>query len=155
MKEDIESTLRAIEEDYNTCFRLIRRIYEYLDQFGIKEFNRYSQYKWSLDRDKTKGYSYVCVRYGSSLKKKCMIRRRSDMENADLYKWVEHKDFIKEALDEAYQYVQEKVNAVKNKIEDLRTIVEDYEEKLDDISKDYDEKKATRKVLRDEDFAQD
>ena len=149
MKEDIESTLKSIEEDYNTCFRMIRRIYDYLDKFGVKEFNRYSQYKWSFDRDKTKGYNYVCIRYGSSLKKKCTIKRRSQMETADLYAWVDQKELIQDALDEAYEYIEAKVSAVKSKIEGLKEIVEEYEGKLDAISKEYDEEiKVARKVLR-------
>ena len=149
-KEDIETSLRIIEEDYITCFRMIRRIYDYLDRFGLKEFNKYSKYKWSYDRDKTKAYNYVCIRYGSSLKQKCVIKRISHVENADLYRWIDQKDLIQEALDEAYQHIYTKVSTVKEKIENLKEIVEEYEEKLNDMSREYDEMTETRKVLRGE-----
>ena len=147
-KEDIETNLRIIEEDYLTCFRMIRRIYDYLDRFGLKDFNRYSKFKWTYDQDKSKAYNYVCIRQGSSLKQKCVIKRLSHVENADLYRWIEHKDMIQEALDEAYEYIYTKITTVKDKLENLKEIVEDYEEKLDDMTRDYEDSKIARKVLR-------
>jgi hypothetical protein len=151
-KEDIDSALRTIDEDYIICFKMIRKMYDYLETFGLKDFNKYSKYKWSYDRDKGKGYSYVCIRFGSSLSRKCLVKRRAYIEDADLHKWVEHKDLIKEALEEAYQYISEKVNAVKKKIEDLKGFMEEYKGKLDDISNDYDEAKLAGKELRWEEF---
>jgi hypothetical protein len=151
-KEDIDSALKVIDEDYIICFKMIRKIFEYLETFGLKEFNKYSKYKWTYDRDRNKGYSYVCIRYGSSLSRKCLVKRRAYIEDADLHKWVEHKELIKEALEEAYQYIYTKVNAVKNKIEDLKGFMDEYKEKLDDISNDYDEAKLAGKVLRWEEF---
>jgi hypothetical protein len=151
-KEDIDSALKVIDEDYIICFKMIRKIFDYLETFGLKEFNKYSKYKWSYDRDKSKGYSYVCIRFGSSLSRKCLVKRRAYIEDADLHKWVEHKELIKEALEEAYQYIYTKVNAVKNKIEDLKGFMEEYKEKLDDISNDYDEAKTAGKELRWEEF---
>jgi hypothetical protein len=151
-KEDIESALRIIDEDYVICFKMIRKIYDYLETFGLKDFNRHSKYKWSYDRDKSKGYSYVCIRYGSSLTRKCLVKRRAYIEDADLYKWVGNKDLIQEAMDEAYQYIYTKVNAVKSKIEDLKSIAEDYKGKLDDLSGDYEEAKLAGKELRGEPF---
>jgi hypothetical protein len=149
-KEDIESAIRAIDEDYITCFKMIRKIFDYLETFGLKEFNKYSQYKWSFDRDRSKGYSYVCIRYGSSLSKKCLVKRRAYIEDADLYKWVVHKDLIQEAVDEAYQYIYTKVKAVKKKMEGLKGSMEEYAEKLDDLSPDYEEAaKLAAKELRD------
>ena len=139
MKEDIESALQVIEEDYNVCFKLIRKIYDYLETFGVKEFNQYSTYKWSFDRDKTRKYSYLCIRSGSSLNRKCMVKRRPYLEDADLYKWVEQKDLIEEALDEAYQYIHKKVTDVKSKIEEMKETVEDYAEKLEDVTREYEE----------------
>jgi hypothetical protein len=153
-REDIEDALKTIDEDYILCFKMIRKIYDYLETLGVKEFNKYSKYKWSYDRDKNKGYNYVCIRYGSSLAKKCLVKRRAYVEDADLYRWVQHKDLIQEALDEADQYVYTKVNAVKNKMEGLRTVMEDYGEKLDDISKDYEEAQLAKKELRDENTAE-
>jgi len=149
MYEDIESALKIIEEDYITCFRMVRKIFDYLEKFGLKEFNKYSKYKWNYDRDKNKEYSYVCIRHGNSLAKKCLIKRRSYLDTADLYRWIDQKNLIQEALEEAYQYICEKVNEVKGKIENLKEIVGEYEEKLGDISKDYEETRQARKVLRD------
>jgi hypothetical protein len=145
-KEDIDAALRIIDEDYVECFKMIRKIFDYLETFGLKDFNRHSKYKWSFDRDKSKGYSYVCIRYGSSLSKKCLVKRRAWVEDADLYKWVKHKDLIQEALDEAYQYICTRVNIVKNKIEDLKGIAKDYKEKLDGITKDYEEQLAEKEL---------
>ena len=145
MKEDIDSALLVIEEDYKVCFKLIRRMYDYLVTFGVKEFHQYSKYKWSYDRDKSKNYSYLCIRFGNSLKRKCMVKRRPYMEDADLYKWVEYNDFIKDALDEAYQYIHKKVNNVKEKIEEMKETAEEYEGKLEDLTKDFDEIKPADK----------
>ena len=151
-KEDIENALQIIDDDYITCFKMIRRIFDYLETFGLKDFNRHSKYKWSFDKDKGKGFSYVCIRYGSSLTKKCLVKRRAYIEDADLYKWVGNKDLIREAMDEAYQYIYTKVNTVKSKIDDLKEIAEDYKRKLDNLSDDYEEAKIAGKVLRGEPF---
>jgi hypothetical protein len=145
---DIEKALRIIDEDYIICFKMIRKVYDYLETIGLKEFNKYSQYKWSYDKDKNKGYSYVCIRYGSSLSRKCLVKRRALVEDADLHRWVEHKDLIREAMDEAYQYIFAKVNAVKNKMEEMKGFMDDYQEKLDDLTKDFDETALARKELR-------
>jgi len=145
-KIDIETALRAIDEDYIKCFKVIREIYDYLETFGVKDFNRHSKYKWSFDRDRSKGCSYVCIRYGSSLTKKCLVKRRAYIEDADLYKWVGNKELIREALDEAYQYIYIKVNAVKRKIEDMKGIAEDYKEKLDNLSGDSEERLASKEI---------
>jgi hypothetical protein len=145
-KDDIESALRLIDEDYIKCFKVIREIYDYLETFGLKDFNRHSKYKWSFDRDKGKGCSYVCIRYGSSLTKKCLVKRRAYIEDADLYKWVGNKELIREALDEAYQYIYLKVNIVKKKIEDMKGIAEDYKEKLDNLSGDSEERLASKEI---------
>jgi len=153
IKEDIETSIHVIEEDYNTCFRMIRRIYDYLDRFGLKEFNKYSKYKWNYDRDRSREYSYVCIRYGNSLIKKCLIKKRSHVDTADLYRWIESKELIQEALDEAYEYISEKTNTAKRKMEELKGIMEGYGEKFDDITNEYDEAKQARKVLREELFA--
>ena len=147
MREQDDSVLFNIEEDYRICLRIIGRYFEYLETCGLKEFNRYSKYKWSYDRDKEKRHSYVCIRYGSSMAKKCLIKRRAYIENEDLYKWVENKELIKEALDEAYRYIEKKINTVKSKIEAMRAIVEDYEDKLDEIFEDYDQSTIASKKL--------
>jgi hypothetical protein len=145
-KIDIETALRAIDEDYIKCFKVIREIYDYLETFGLKDFNRHSKYKWSFDRDKGKGCSYVCIRYGSSLTKKCLVKRRAYIEDSDLYKWVGNKELIREALDEAYQYIYIKVHAVKKKIEDMKDIAEDYKEKLDNLSGDEEARFASKEL---------
>jgi len=148
---DIESAIKTIDEDYIKCFKVIRQVFDYLETFGLKDFNRHSKYKWSYDRDKSKRFNYVCIRYGSSLSKKCLVKRRAYIEDSDLYKWVGNKDLIQEALDEAYQYIYMKVSAVKDKIEDMKEIAEGYQEKLDNLSGDYEERLAS-KELRGEPF---
>jgi hypothetical protein len=148
-KIDIESALKAIDDDYIKCFKVIREVFDYLETFGLKDFNRHSKYKWSYDRDKSKRYNYVCIRYGSSLSKKCLVKRRAYIEDSDLYKWVGNKDLIQEALDEAYQYIYMKVTSVKDKIEDMKEIAEDYRDKLNNLSED---EKLTSKEIRGEPF---
>ena len=151
MKEHIDSAMLAIEEDYKVCLRIIGRYYDYLDTCGLKEFNKYSKYRWSLDRDnKANGYSYVCIRYGNSLLKKCLVKKRPYIEKDDLYKWVENKELVQEALDEAYQFIITKINTVKGKIEAMKEAAENYEEKLEDISEDYEKMKVASKNLGEE-----
>ena len=147
MKEPIDRALLTIEEDYKVCLRIIGRYFDYLETCGLKEFNKYSKYKWSFDRDKSDGYSYVCIRYGSSLMKKALVKKRAHIETDDLYKWVENKELIQEALDEAYQFIIEKINNAKTKIEAMKEVAENYEEKLNNISEDYDLVKAASKKL--------
>ena len=153
MKEHIDAALQTIEEDYKVCLRIIGRYYDYLNTCGLKEFNKYSKYKWSYDRDRSNGYSYVCIQYRSSLMKKCLVKKRAYIENEDLYNWVENKDLIQESLDEAYQYIINKVNIVKSKIEDMKEIAENYEEKLEDLSEDFDKVKFASKRLGEEEFS--
>ena len=155
MKENdyIDNALYTIEEDYKICLRIIGRYFDYLETCGLKMFNKYSKYKWSYDRDRSNGYSYVCIRYGSSLMRKCLVKRRAYIESEDLYRWAENKDLIQEALDEAYQYIVKKINAVKRKIESMKTIAETYEEKLEDLLEGYEEVKSAGKRLGDADFS--
>ena len=74
------------------------------------------------------------------------MKRRAYIEDADLYKWVGNKELIREALDEAYQYIYLKVTAVKKKIEDMKGIAEDYQEKLDNLSGDSEERLASKEI---------
>jgi hypothetical protein len=150
MKEHIDSAMLSIEEDYKVCLRIIGRYYDYLDTCGLKEFNKFSKYRWSFDRDKANGYSYVCIRYGNSLLKKCLVKKRPYIEKDDLYKWVENKELVQEALDEAYQFIITKINTVKGKIEAIKEAAENYEEKLEDISLDYEKMKVANKKLGEE-----
>ena len=152
MKKDIEGALRIIEEDYNKCFRVLRKAYEHLHTLGLEDFNKFSKYKWSFDRDKGDKFSYICIRYGSSLSKRCLVKRRPYVEDAELYKWVEQKDMLEEALDEAYQYIFAKISDVKSKMEELKKIAESYEQKLDDVSTIIDEVNITSKLLKKEDI---
>ena len=147
MSELIDKALDAIEDDYKICLQIIGKYFDYLDTCGLKEFNKYSNYKWSYDRDKSNGYSYVCIRYGNSLEKKCLVKKRPYIENEDLYKWVENKDLIHDALDEAYQYIVKKINTVKINIEAMREAAEKFEEKLEGLFDYYDDEKITYKRL--------
>ena len=79
--------------------------------------------------------------------KKCLVKKRAYIDEEDLYRWVENKDLIEEALDEAYQYIITKINIVKNHIEDMKDIAEDYEEKLNELSDDFEEVKTANKKL--------
>ena len=79
--------------------------------------------------------------------RKCLVKRRAFIEPDDLYKWVENKDLVQEALDEAYQYIGSKIKNAKIKIEAMKEIAENYEEKLGDISVDYEKVKIARKRL--------
>ena len=152
MKDTIDSTLLAIEDDYKVCLRIIGKYFNYLEDCGLKDFNKYSQYKWSYDRDKTNGHSYICIRYGNSLFKKCLVKRRAYIENEDLYKWVKNKDLVQEAIDEAYHYIVTKINTVKLKIEAMKETAVEYEEKLDALSDDYeDAAHASKRLVWDDD----
>jgi hypothetical protein len=144
---DIDGTLQTIEDDYKICLKVIGKYFDYLDTCGLKEFNKFSAYKWSYDRDRGNGYSYVCIRYGSSLLKKCLVKKRAYIENADLYNWVKNKELINEALDEAWQFIVKKVNDVKLKIEEMKEIAEDYDEKLEGLSEDFEKAKLASKKL--------
>ena len=137
--ENIESALQTIEDDYKICLRIIGRYFDYLEKCGLKEFNKYSKYRWSYDRDRSKGGSYVCIRYGNSLIKKCLVKKRAYIENADLYNWVRNKKLIQEALDEAYQYISNKISGVKGEIDEMKNTAEEYDEKLENISGDEDD----------------
>jgi hypothetical protein len=145
MDEQIDAALQTIEDDYKICLRIIGRYFDYLETCGLKEFNKYSKYKWSYDRDRRKGGSYVCIRYGNSLIKKCLVKKRAYIENDELYKWVKNKDLVQEALDEAYQYIAGKISGVKGKIDDMKRTAEEYAEKLENISGDNDSEKEEEK----------
>jgi hypothetical protein len=138
LREELDYTLVELQEDYNQCVRTIRKIYGYLEQVGVREFNQYSKYKWSLDRDK--GYSYVCIRYGNSLRKKSLVKNSASLEDAELYKWIENKDLICEALDEAYQYIRDKVVMLKRKMDETKSSILEYEEKLKNLDEEELEK---------------
>jgi hypothetical protein len=147
MKEPLDNALQIIAEDYKICLRVIEKYFDYLETCGLKDFNKYSKYKWSYDRDKTNGFSYVCIRYRSSLMKKCLVKKSVYIEDDDLYRWVEHKELIREALDDAYQYIITKINSVKTNIEEIKDFVEGYEGKLEDISDDFEKAKLGSKRL--------
>jgi len=139
MEENIDIALQAIEDDYKVCLKIIGRYYDYLETCGLKEFNKYSKYRWSYDRDRNRGGSYVCIRYGNSLIKKCLVKKRAYIENDDLYNWVKNKELIREALDEAYQYIESKISRVKGRIDEMKKTAEEYAEKLDSISGENEE----------------
>jgi hypothetical protein len=137
LKEELDYTLAGLQEDYNQCVRTVRKTYNYLEQVGVREFNKYSKYKWSLDRDR--GYSYVCIRYGSSLGRKSLVKSSAYLEDAELYKWIENKDLICEALDEACQYIRDKVLSLKRKMDEAKLSIMEYEEKLRNLGEELEE----------------
>ena len=136
MKENIDVVLQSIEDDYKVCLKIIGKYFDYLETCGLKNFNRYSKYKWTYDRDKSNGYSYICIRYRNSLKKKSLIKKRAYIEEEDLYQWTKNKALIQEALDEAYQYIAGKLEDAKKKIEEIKGIAEEYNEKLEGLSEE-------------------
>jgi len=136
MKEHIDLVLQSIEDDYKVCLKIIGKYFDYLETCGLKDFNKYSKYKWTYDRDKSNGYSYICIRYRNSLKKKSLIKKRAYIEEEDLYQWTRNKALIQEALDEAYQYIANKLEDAKKKIEEIKEIAEEYDEKLEGLSED-------------------
>lgn len=131
VRKELDYALLALQEDYKACVKVVRKTFAYLEQVGVKEFNKYSKYKWSLDRES--GYSYVCVRYGSSLKKKSLIKGLAHLEDPELYKWIENKDMICEALDEACEYIRARVKTLKRKMGETRASIMEYEEKLNNL----------------------
>ncbi|MDR1867266.1 MAG: hypothetical protein LBQ77_03240 [Treponema sp.] len=144
MKESIDESLEKFEEDYRHCYRVIRNIFEYLEKIGLQEFNQYSKYKWSFDHEKRQ--SYVCIRYGNSLVKKSLLKRRANIEESDLYKWVDNKDLILEAIDEAYHYIHDRIAQIKTKMEEMRTNINEYEEKLADLDDEYEIVKSHKEI---------
>jgi hypothetical protein len=134
LREELDYTLVELQEDYNQCVKTIRKIYNYLEQVGVREFNQYSKFKWTLDRDK--GYSYVCIRCGNSLRKKSLVKSSAYLEDAELYKWIESKDLICEALEEAYQYIRDKVLMLKRKMDETKLSILEYEEKLKNLDEE-------------------
>jgi len=145
MNENIENAIKVIEDDYRICFRIIGKYFDYLETLDLKEFNKFSKYKWSYDRDKSNGYSYVCIRYGSSLERKILVKKRAYIKDEDLYKWVDNKKFVEEALDEAHKYIVDRVTSVMLSIEEMKEIAVGYNEKLKDISEDYEKAMAFKK----------
>jgi hypothetical protein len=143
-REDIAGTLQALEDEYLRCYRLIRKTYDYLEKVGLREFNKYATYKWSFDREN--GFSYVCIRLGSSLVKKSLIKRRAYLEEEELYRWIENKDLVFEALDEAYRYIDEKLAKLRLKMGEMQEQLEGYEERLEGMDKAYDEVTAHKEL---------
>jgi prefoldin subunit 5 len=135
--KELDDTLYTLQEDYNQCVKVLRKTWTYLEQMGIKEFNKYAKYRWSLDREN--GYSHVCIRYGNSLTAKRLVKSSGLLEDAELYKWIENKDMICEALDEACQYIRDRVKALKQKMEETKFSIMEYEDKLKDLDEDTEE----------------
>ncbi|MDR0376159.1 MAG: hypothetical protein LBH85_10670 [Treponema sp.] len=127
-KKNIDIALKELEEDYNRCYQIIRKTYEHLERIGLRDFNKFSKYKWSFDRD-GRGASYVCVRNGGSLLKKSLIKRSGSLEEAELLRWLNDKDLVCEALDEAYKYIDEKIGALKLKMNEMKERIQGYEDR--------------------------
>jgi hypothetical protein len=115
---------------------------------GIKEFNRYSKYKWNYDHDKD--CNYVCIRFGNSLSRKIFVKSSAYLEEAELYKWIEDKDLICEALEEAYEYIRKKVRILKLKMEEVKDSIQVYEERLSNLDEEFDAIPVSYKELGEE-----
>jgi hypothetical protein len=147
---ELDDTLSALREDYNYYMKVLRKTWAYLEQVGIKEFNKYAKYRWSLEREKS--YSFVCIRRGNSLTAKRLIKSSGLLEDAELYRWSENPDRICEALDEACRYIRDKVKALKQKMEAAKCSVMEYEDRLKNLEEeDEDEEEPSpggSKVMR-------
>ncbi|MDR0784868.1 MAG: hypothetical protein LBE74_03170 [Treponema sp.] len=137
-REDVGATLAELEEDYNRCYAVVRKTFDYLEKLGLREFNQISTYKWSFDKD-SRGYGYVCVRFGSSLLKKSLVKRSGALKEEDLYKWIENKDMVIAALDEAYQYIDDKLAKLKLEMGEMKEQLAKYEERASDAGDQLDE----------------
>ncbi|MDR0411478.1 MAG: hypothetical protein LBH75_05855 [Treponema sp.] len=135
---NISITLNELEEDYNRCYAIVRKTFDHLERLGLREFNQISTYKWSFDKD-SRGYGYVCVRFGSSLLKKSLVKRSGTLKEADLYKWIENKDMVVEALDEAYQYIDGKLAKLKFEMNEMMGQLSRYEERASAAGEQLDE----------------
>jgi archaellum component FlaC len=129
-KEKIDVAIKDLEEDYNRCYRIVRKTYEYLEKMGLRDFHKFSKYKWSFDKD-NRGFSYVCVRSGSSLLKKSLVKRSGSLEEAELLRWIDDKDLVCEALDEAYVYIDEKLDKLKFKMNEMKERIQGYEDRVE------------------------
>ena len=137
-RENISAVLSEMEEDYNRCYAVVRKTFGYLEKLGLREFNQISAYKWSFDKD-SRGYGYVCVRFGSSLLKKSLVKRSGALKEEDLYKWIENKNFVIEALDEAYRYIDGKLAKLKLEMGEMKEQLARYEDRVSDVGKQLDE----------------
>jgi hypothetical protein len=137
-RENIGATLAELEEDYNRCYAVVRKTFDHLEKLGLREFNQTSTYKWSFDKD-ARGYGYVCVRFGSSLLKKSLVKRSGALKEEDLYKWIENKDLVIEALDEAYQYIDGRIARLKLEMGEMKEQLARYEDRAVDAEEGLDE----------------
>ena len=132
----IENTLIDLQDDYNQCYKTIKKTYEFLARMGIKTFNKYSKFKWNYDHDKD--CNYVCIRFGNSLSRKIFVKSSAYLEESELYQWIEDKDLILEALEEAYEYIRKKVSVLKLKMEEMKDSITAFEERLDVLDDEFD-----------------
>jgi hypothetical protein len=142
-RETVDETLQELERDYNRCYRIIRKTYEYLERVGLQDFNKFSKYKWSFDRDK-RGVSYVCVRDGGSLLKKSLVKRSGSLEDAELLRWLDNKTLVCDALDEAYEYIDEKVDKLICKMNEMKEHIQRYEDRGRGIEEDMEAMKVLK-----------
>jgi len=147
--DTIADTLGDLEADYNRCYRVIRKTYDCLERLGLREFNRCSKYRWSLDRD-LRGYSYVCVRVGASLMRRSLIKRSGNLTDEELYRWAADKDLVCDAIDEAHAYLDRRLDALKSTMGEIRDRLSGYESRLADRERAIDEveRDAGRKIVR-------
>ncbi|MDR2500848.1 MAG: hypothetical protein LBD37_07205 [Treponema sp.] len=144
-RREVEDSLLGLQEDYNQCFKTIKKTYEHLNRIGLKEFNKRSKYKWNYDHDKD--CSYVCIRFGNSLSRKILVKSSAYLEEPELYQWIEEKDFTLEALEEAYEYIRKKIRLLKSKMEAVKEHIQAYDDRLKDLADELDGIPETYKEL--------
>jgi hypothetical protein len=145
-KENIAVTVKELEGDYNRCYSLIRKTFGYLEKLGLRDFNGFAKYKWTFDRDST-GLSYVCIRFGSSLRKKSLIKRSGNLSEEELYRWIDNKDLVLEALEEAYRFIDERLDKLKIEMAEMKEKIAGYEDRLEGVGRNFDESDAAKKVI--------
>ena len=141
----IEDSLFDLQEDYKQCYKIIKKTYELLERIGLTVFNKYSEFKWNYDKDKN--CNYICIRSGSSLNHKIYVKSSAFLEEAELYRLIENKDIICDALEEAYEFIRKKIKDLKLNMEEVKNRIMTFEEDIDALNETLDELPATIKIL--------
>ncbi|MDR0556413.1 MAG: DUF3798 domain-containing protein [Treponema sp.] len=65
--------------------------------------------------------------------KRSLVKRSGVLEEAEPLRWLDGKDLACEALDEAYKYIDEKIGALKLKMNELKERMQGYEVRGEDV----------------------